>query len=428
LEEDTTILYELDFKINDGPWKFAKNWDGVIVPEGVIGYYENLYEWMNVAGFLNHIAYDEKNAIDLPIIPGNLELDVFDLQNSTYSFRYRFLYEYPVEDGYKVISSSYSDIATIGKAQGTAIPSSLEAPTNLVGELKTREDTGQPYFHFSFGIPTSVEAANKATAIRTKLDWKVGNGQWATELAGVEPFQKGDESLTDDVDADPIDEGTWDEINIKENTYYFRAYFELKKPDGSIVKSPFSNVIEIGSPSFYQGASSWAVNDLNKAQDYGLITDRIKGNMSAPISREEFAELATKLYEIYTGTKANPAPATTFTDTTNPEILKAFQLGIVAGVGNNQYAPQVLITREQMAAMLNRAVKVINPTVDLSTEGAPTFADESAIESYFVGNVKFMAKNGLMGSVGDNRFAPKDNCTREQAVIIALRTYEKYKN
>lgn len=121
-------MYELDFKINDGPWKFAKNWDGVIVPEGVIGYYENLYEWMNVAGFLNHIAYDEKNAIDLPIIPGNLELDVFDLQNSTYSFRYRFLYEYPVEDGYKVISSSYSDIATIGKAQGTAIPAVSKLP------------------------------------------------------------------------------------------------------------------------------------------------------------------------------------------------------------------------------------------------------------------------------------------------------------
>ena len=88
-----------------------------------------------------------------------------------------------------------------------------------------------------------MEEANKATEVRTKLDWKIGNGKWATELAGVEPFEKAGDMLSDDVDVDPIDEGAWGEIDIKENTYYFRAFFELEKPDGSFVKSPFSNVI-----------------------------------------------------------------------------------------------------------------------------------------------------------------------------------------
>ena len=431
--DDVWVLYELDFKINDGPWKFAKNWAGVTVPEGVIGYYEGLYDKMNVAGYLNNIGHDERNAIDLPIFSNNLgELDAFDLQNNTYSFRYRYLHEYEVPDpatgewGYKVIASPYSETASIGKAQGSVIPDSLEAPFNLAGELKTGEE-GKPYFYFTFVIPPSVEDANKLTAVWTKLDWKIGSGKWATELAGVEPFEKADDMLSDDVDVDPIDEGGWGEINIKENTYYFRAYFELKKPDGSFIRSPFSNVAEIGSPSFYKGASAWATNDLNKAQDYGLITDRIKDNMSGPITREEFAELATRLYEVYTGQKATPASASTFTDTNNPEILKAFQLGIVAGVGNDKFAPQVLINREQIAAMLNRAVKVLKPGVNLSIAGAPTFADEKEIETYFVENVKFMAKNGLIGGVGNNIFAPKNTCTREQAVLIALRVYETYK-
>lgn len=430
--EDVWVLYELDFKINDGPWKFAKNWAGVTVPEGVIGYYEGLYDKMNVTGFLNNIGHDERNAIDLPIFPENLEQDEFDLQNNTYSFRYRYLHEYEAQNlateewGYKVIASPYSETATIGKAQGSAIPDSLEAPFNLAAELKTGEE-GKPYFHFTFVIPPSVEDANKMTAVWTKLDWKVGSGKWATELAGVEPFEKAGDMLSDDVDVDPIDEGGWGEINIKENTYYFRAFFALKKPNGSIVNSPFSNVAEIGSPAFFKGASDWARGDLDKAQEYGLITNRIKDNMSGPITREEFAELATRLYEVYTGQKATPAPASTFTDTNNPEILKAFQLGIVAGVGNNKFAPQVLINREQMAAMLNRAVKVLKPGVDLSIAGAPTFADEKEIESYFVENVKFMAKNKLIGGVGNNKFAPKNTSTREQAVLIALRVYETYK-
>lgn len=431
MDGDTWIMYELDFKINDGPWKFDKNWDGVILQEGVIPYYENLYDQMNVAGFLNNINHDERNSIDLPIFHFNLGLDAFDLQNNTYSFRYRYLHEYEVLDpatgewGYRIIASPYSDIASIGKGQKSASPDSLEAPLNLAGELKTRED-GIPYFHFTFVIPPSVEEANKQTDVWTKLDWKVGSGKWATEL-GVLPFEKTDRLLTDNLDAHPIDEGRWGEIDIKENTYYFRAFFEFMKSDGSLVRSPFSNVVEIGTPAYFQGASDWAKADLEKAQEYGLITNRMKDNMSGPITREEFAELATRLYEVYTGQKAAPAPASTFTDTNNPEILKAFQLGIVAGVGNNKYAPQVLINREQIAAMLNRAVKVLKPGVDLSIVGAPTFADEKEIESYFVENVKFMAKNKLMGSVGDNRFAPKSTCTREQAVLIAMRVYETYK-
>ncbi|MDD4160466.1 MAG: hypothetical protein PHO18_05915, partial [Synergistaceae bacterium] len=82
-EGDIYILYELDFKINDGPWKFDKNWAGVIVPEGVIGYYESIYDIMNVTGYLNNIGHDDKNAFDIPIFPENLGLDAFYLQNNT---------------------------------------------------------------------------------------------------------------------------------------------------------------------------------------------------------------------------------------------------------------------------------------------------------------------------------------------------------
>ena len=185
-------------------------------------------------------------------------------------------------------------------------------------------------------------------------------------------------------------------------------------------------MVTLGNSAQYRGASDWAKDSLDKSLGYGFITDRIKDNMSGSITREEFAEVAVKLYELYTGKKAEPAPSSTFTDTTNPEILKAYQLGIVSGIGNNKFAPQVLINREQMAAMLHRAVAIIKPDADMSIEGAPTFADEKEIAPYFVTDVKFMAKKGLINGVGNNIFAPKATSTREQAVIVAVRVYETY--
>ena len=67
----------------------------------------------------------------------------------------------------------------------------------------------------------------------------------------------------------------------------------------------------------------------------------------------------------------------------------------------------------------------MNPEADLGTSGSGTFADEKDIAPWALEAVKFMNKNGfLKGS--DNKINPGGICTREMAVIIAARVYEKY--
>lgn len=176
----------------------------------------------------------------------------------------------------------------------------------------------------------------------------------------------------------------------------------------------------------YRGASAWAEPELEKAAGYGLITDRVKVNLSANITREELAEIAVKLYELYTGKKAQAGSAS-FTDTTNPEILKAAELGLVLGVGGGKYAPNQLVNREQMATILLRALKVINPGADYSTAGAVKFADDKNIESWAQDGVYYCSKAGLIKGIGGNMFNPKGNSTREAAVIVCTRAYGLYK-
>lgn len=322
----------------------------------------------------------------------------------------------------------------------------MDAPKNLTVELKY-DQNNWPYFAITMDVPESVQLINKnlnenseyysgtnCSPIKIRFESKYRNYDWnqspflydITEMS-VDDLLEGNAFAYYPYEEEDAHGG----INLKAEVYHFRAHFYsswgyVNSFIDKDVISGYSNLVTLGNPVGYRGASDWAKGGLDKAVGYGFITDKIKDNMSGSITREEFAEVEVKLYERYTGKKATAAPSSTFTDTTNVEILKAYHLGIVSGIGNNQFAPQVLINREQMASMLSRAVEAIQPDADMSIAGAPTFADEKEIAPYFITNVQFMAKNVFISGVGNNRFAPKASSTREQAVIVAVRLYETY--
>ncbi len=322
------------------------------------------------------------------------------------------------------------------------VPSSLEAPAISNLELQKTDD-GTPYFRLEFTVPQSIldldieRPTDGWTNI--EIDGKIDNSEWgatggggghldsfATEETAV-PGKANTYYMTLDLE----DEGTMTETVINSRVYTYRVRFSYTYIWGDgpgefdDLSSSWSNELASKSTAFYSGASSWAVTELDKAQEYGLITDRIKNNMSGKVTREEFAEIAVKLYEAYTGTKAT-AGTSSFTDTTNPEILKAANLGLVQGVGNNQYAPDRLVTREQMATILLRALKVLNPAEDYSIAGTAAFADDKQLESYARDGVYYCAKAKIVTGVGNNMFSPKGDATREMAVIVCTRAYEYF--
>lgn len=308
----------------------------------------------------------------------------------------------------------------------------IEAPKNLSVEVKNYED-GRPYFRLNMDVPASVKTLSENLSdaeIFYEVEYKVGNGNW--EATGGVLFDSGPVIVMN-----PDDMGLDAEVDIKANVYQFRAkygYYPTVGADehgnriaGEPVYSPFSNVASTAIAAYqksYEGASAWATKELDKAAEYGFITEKISGKMNAPITREELCEVIMKMYEKMNG-EASYSDLNAFSDTKNPEIYKAYKLGIATGVGNGKFAPKELTNREQVASMMYRAVKVINPSADFSTVGAEKFADEKLISGWALESVKFMSKNGFIkGSNG--KVDPKGTTTREQAVMIILRTYEKY--
>lgn len=178
----------------------------------------------------------------------------------------------------------------------------------------------------------------------------------------------------------------------------------------------------------YEGLHSWHVEEINTAKKENLVTDKVLSEFPKDITREEFCELAVLLYEKMTGTKA-VAAANPFTDTNNPEILKAYNLKIVGGVGEGKFAPNNRVTRQEISAMLVRTLKAVMPNIDTKAEFKTRFQDEKDIATWALQDVKFMNANDIIKGTeinGISYILPKGNTTREQAIALVLRIYNQF--
>lgn len=173
-------------------------------------------------------------------------------------------------------------------------------------------------------------------------------------------------------------------------------------------------------------ASSWAVPEIQQAYNDGLTYPGVMTDFQQPITREEFCTIVVKLYEKLTGqtVQAGPDP---FSDTTNPEIIKAYQLGIVGGIGQGKFAPQSSITRQEICVMIFHCLIKSISTLNQNTDGQFPFDDQGQIAAWALNAMKFAYENQIMSGIGNNLIDPLSETTREQGIALIKRTYEKFK-
>jgi hypothetical protein len=176
----------------------------------------------------------------------------------------------------------------------------------------------------------------------------------------------------------------------------------------------------------YPSASDWAKPEIAQAVLYGLTTDHILDHFQQSITREEFCEIVVKLYEASSEKSAVAIDPNPFKDTMNPEILKAYRLGIVNGISADTFAPDKNITRQEICVMLLRQLKAVDPGQNYTAGGIGPFADEAQIAPWAIDSVKFMNQEMIMKGVGANNIDPLGNTTREQAIALVLRTYQQF--
>jgi outer membrane biosynthesis protein TonB len=187
--------------------------------------------------------------------------------------------------------------------------------------------------------------------------------------------------------------------------------------------------------------SSWAVEYITNAKNYGILPDAFNSaDLAKPVNRREFAAVAVKVYENLTGAKITPVSNNPFSDTNDPEVIKAYSAGITSGTNSagTLFSPDDLLSREQMATMLTRVLKAAyipgwkmadDASYSLNFTQPSKFSDDGSISDWAKQSVYYMAANALILGTDavKNTFSPGESATREQSVTIAVRMVDNMK-
>jgi endo-1,4-beta-xylanase len=105
-------------------------------------------------------------------------------------------------------------------------------------------------------------------------------------------------------------------------------------------------------------------------------------------------------------------------------IASAQQLDIVAGLADGTFGINDKINRQDMAAMVYRAIQKIGVPLNAVNDQV-TFNDHAAIAEYAKAAVASLQTAGIINGMGNGSFAPKDSTSRAQAAVIIYQLLQK---
>jgi lactocepin len=103
------------------------------------------------------------------------------------------------------------------------------------------------------------------------------------------------------------------------------------------------------------------------------------------------------------------------------EVEAAHRAGIINGKEDGTFAPHEKITREQMAAMIIRAIEYKDAEVLKNVTPGESFKDSSKISNSFKDYVAVATALGVIQGHVDQTFKPKDFTKRDQSAIVMYR-------
>ena len=103
-----------------------------------------------------------------------------------------------------------------------------------------------------------------------------------------------------------------------------------------------------------------------------------------------------------------------------PYVKWAAEMGIVNGVGDNKFAPDTNISRQDLVVIINNYAEKMNMTMKQALQNV-VFVDLDDIASYAIDAVGNMVHAGVINGNPDGTFAPKANATRAEVAAMLHR-------
>lgn len=170
-------------------------------------------------------------------------------------------------------------------------------------------------------------------------------------------------------------------------------------------------------------ASEWAVTSMEQSYESGLIQEEFLYDAKSNITREDFSEMIIAFCEEITNTQINAKNESPFTDTNNPDVIAAYEIGIVGGLDSGLFAPENSLTREQLAIMLVRAISYCG--LDLTPVAKYNdFTDTSTLYETSQKAINKLYGSKILSGDGDGSFNPHRELTVQEAVSALWKAYQ----
>ena len=178
--------------------------------------------------------------------------------------------------------------------------------------------------------------------------------------------------------------------------------------------------------AFTDIAAHWAKEDIEFVVSRGLFSGTSNTTFS-PNTAMTRGMFVTALGRLASADVSGDAKSS-FTDVKSDAYYMGYiewasKNGIVNGVGNNRFAPDQSITREQMAVIMQNYAKVIGFTLP-KVHAENTFADSAKISAYAKDAVKQMQMAGVISGKNGNLFDPQGTATRAEVSAVLRRFVE----
>ncbi|CAM3183595.1 alpha-amylase family glycosyl hydrolase [Paenibacillus lupini] len=166
-------------------------------------------------------------------------------------------------------------------------------------------------------------------------------------------------------------------------------------------------------------SSHWAAGMIKELAAQHVITgvtaDQFEPERS--ITRAEFAALLVRAMNLQATKSAG------FTDVAAgswyaKSVNAAAEAGIIRGRTATTFAPNAVITREEMAVMLMRAYEVKTGKKAESSESVSAFTDSAAIHDWAKASIEAAVKLGFLSGKGQGQFDPQGNTTRAESAKV----------
>ena len=212
-----------------------------------------------------------------------------------------------------------------------------------------------------------------------------------------------------------IDDATIEKLYEKyEIEKHFIVDDEETKPT-NITNNDTTSAITIPAPS------EWATKDIDIANAVGITYKTKPYYYHNNITREEFCELIYNFCSIV-GELVVDDGHIVFEDTNNTKVQILNTMGIINGKSATKFAPNDYLTREEAATIIVRMVNKVVPMA--ATEMWFEYDDINEVSEWASDSIQTISNLGFMNGVGNNRFAPKDTYTTEQAIVTLVRVLE----